>query len=273
MELRMSPYKPAEVPHFNYEELKSAVLERMARYEVTVYTDDQIKQAKADKANLNKLRKALNDERIRLEKEYMNPFNEFKAQVNEIISYIDKPVKLIDEQVREYDERKKADKMTEIANFFNSCDNPVGIKLEQIMDIKWLNASVSMKSIQDTIDAKFEQIEKDLSVIRSLPAYAFEAEQEYISTLDLAKAVREANKRQEMDERKAAYEAEQARRKAEQEAMQQTATGAKMEPVEPEPVADLPEREWIAFQALLSIEEAAALGNYFKTRGIKYKAI
>lgn len=277
MELKMQPYSIPEAVSFNYEELKTALIEKAKLYESIVYSDDQIKFAKEDRAGLNRLKKALNDERIRLEREYMQPLATFKAQINDIITIIDKPVQAIDKQVKAFDEQKKADKMTEIANFFNSCDNPAGIKLEQIMDIKWLNASVSMKSIQDTIDAKFEQIEKDLSVIRSLPAYAFEAEQEYISTLDLAKAVREANKRQEMDERKAAYEAEQAKRKADQEAT--IRESRKVEPVRnpdelpAEPIHEAPEREWIAFQALLSIEEAAALGNYFKTRGIKYKAI
>lgn len=277
MELKMQPYSVPEAVSFNYEELKTALIEKAALYESIVYSDDQIKFAKEDRAGLNRLKKALNDERIRLEREYMQPLATFKAQINDIITIIDKPVQAIDRQVKKFEEQKKADKMTEIANFFNSCDNPAGIKLEQIMDIKWLNASVSMKSIQDAIDARLEQVEKDLAVIRSLPAYAFEAEQEYISSLDLAKAVREANKRQEMDERKAAYEAEQAKRKAEQEAT--IRESRKVEPVKnpdelpTEPKREMPEREWLSFQALLSIEEAAALGSYFKSHGIQYKPI
>lgn len=275
MELRMAPYKPAEVPQFNYEELKAAVQERMARYEVAVYTDDQIKQAKADKANLNKLRKALNDERIRLEKEYLIPFNEFKAQVNEIISYIDRPVKLIDEQVRNFDERQKEEKYKKIAAYWHevlAADKvPAGIRFDHLFSEKWLNASVSMKSIQEAIDAKIEQFDKDLAVIRSLPAYAFEAKEVYLSALDLAKAVSEAHRLEETAKRKAAYEAEQAQLKAEQ-----AATIAKKETVEPEPVADMPaepKREWIAFQAYLTPDEARALGQYMKSNGIKYKAV
>ena len=64
-----------------------------------MYTDDQIKNAKSDRADLNKLKKALNDERIRCEKEYMQPFNIFKAQIDGIIKIIDKPVELIVKQL------------------------------------------------------------------------------------------------------------------------------------------------------------------------------
>ena len=57
--------------------MKQELTEKVSMYETLVYTDDQIKEAKADKAQLNKLKKALNDERIRIEKEYMG--KSFKA--------------------------------------------------------------------------------------------------------------------------------------------------------------------------------------------------
>ena len=91
MQLKMSDYQLPEKILFNYDELKQELLEKVSMYETLVYTDEQIKDAKADKAALNKLKKALNDERIRLEKEYMRPFNEFKGKINEIIAIIDKP--------------------------------------------------------------------------------------------------------------------------------------------------------------------------------------
>lgn len=85
MELRVNEVAIPEKIDFNYEELKAELTSKVSFYETLVYTDDQIKDAKADKANLNKLKRALNDERIRREKEYMQPFNVFKAQINEII--------------------------------------------------------------------------------------------------------------------------------------------------------------------------------------------
>lgn len=108
MELRVNEVAIPEKIDFNYEELKAELISKVSFYETLVYTDDQIKDAKADKANLNKLKKALNDERIRKEKEYMQPFNVFKAQINEIIGIIDKPIAVIDEQVKAYDEKTQS---------------------------------------------------------------------------------------------------------------------------------------------------------------------
>lgn len=277
MELKMRPYEVPETVSFNYEELKTALAEKAQLYETVVYTEDQVKTAKEDRASLNRLKKALNDERIRQEREYMQPFNAFKAQINEIIAIIDKPIAAIDMQIREYEEQQKETKFAKIEEFFNSCELPAPVKFLQILDPKWLNASVPMKTIQEAITARLEQMESDLSAIRQLPAYAFEAEQTYLASFDLAKAIKEAHRLQEMAERKAAHEAEVKRRIAEQAASMKVYGGmaafsaeAKAEP------ADLPEepqREWIAFQAYLTPEEAKALGNYMKTNGIKYKAV
>ena len=81
MELKVNEYQLPEQILFNYEELKAELTEKVQHYETLVYTDDQIKEAKADRATLNKLKKALSDERIRREREYMQPFNSIHRRV------------------------------------------------------------------------------------------------------------------------------------------------------------------------------------------------
>ena len=111
MEFKVNEYQlPAELT-FNYEELKQGLTEKVEMYKTLVYSEEQIKEAKADRASLNKLKSALNDERIRLEKEYMKPFNDFKSKVAEIIKIIDEPIAMIDTQVKGYEEKKKAEKL------------------------------------------------------------------------------------------------------------------------------------------------------------------
>lgn len=276
MELRMTPYTVPEALSFNYEELKAALIEKTALYETIVYTDDQVKTAKEDRANLNRLKKALNDERIRQEREYMQPFATFKAQINEIIAIIDKPVQVIDRQVKAFEEQQKAEKKLLIESYWHEVlqDDkvPAAVCFSHIFDEKWLNASVPMKTIQKAIDDKLVKIAEDLAVVRELPAHAFEAEQSYLATLDLAQAVSTAHRLAEMAAKKAAYEAEQAKRKEEQTA----ATVRESRNVETASADELPaepKREWIAFQAYLTPDEARALGQYMKTNGIKYKAV
>lgn len=232
MEIRVESIQLPERIGFNYEELKQELEAKVSMYETIVYTDDQIQEAKKDKANLNKLKKALNDERIRREKEYMQPFNDFKAKVNEIISIIDKPVAVIDKQVKEYEEKQKQDKRNKISEIYtNLCvETGLGVGLEQIWNDKWLNASVSLKSIQEEMTARFEQIAMDIKIINDLPEYSFEAKEMYERTLDVRSALAEANRLAEMAKRKAEQErlAEE-RRKAEMERLAAEAEAKKQE--------------------------------------------
>lgn len=270
MELKVNAVAIPEAITFNYEELKAELLQKVSVYETMVYGEDQIKEAKADRANLNRLKKALNDERIKREKEYMQPFNQFKAQISEIISIIDKPVAVIDKQVKEYEEHQKAEKMDQIDSFFceqwNSRNLPAAVEIDKIMDHKWLNSSVSMKSIQEAIIAKLDQIENDLAVVRGLPSYAFEAEQEYLASMDLAKAIGYTHRLQAIAEMKAAHEAEQAKKEETKQPESVNYGSSKSEFTVNEP-----SRQWIGFQAFLSVDEAKALGQFMKDNGIKYK--
>lgn len=277
MELKINEVAlPAPIT-FNYEELRAELLSKVSVYETMVYTEDQVKEAKADRAALNRLKKALNDERIRQEKDYMQPFNTFKAQVGELVKIIDKSVSVVDKQVKEFEEQQKAEKLKAIEEYWHSvlADNkvPETVSFKQILDDKWLNASVSMKSIQGAIDGKLEQIAKDLDVIDSLPSFAFEARECYMDTLDLAKAVSEAHRLQEQAEKRAAWEAEQQKRKEEAAAAPIKSTQVTANINDPDDIENCPVRQWIGFQALLSADEARALGAWLRGNGIKYKAI
>ena len=287
MELRIEPYNLPEQPQFNYEELEELVQQKMATYEAAVYTDDQMRQAKVDIAALRKLRTALNNERIKQERAYMEPFKQFKEKIDNLIKIIDRPIAAIDKQVKAADERRKAEKQKAIEEFFAGCKFPVAIRLDQIFDPKWLNASCSMETIKEDIMLRMERARNDIAAIRELPEYAFEAEQCYMTTLDLSKALNEAHRLRDMAARKAeaerlkaeriaAVEAAEARMKEQQAQIeQQAATVAKSETVEPEPAADPFEgvRHWLTFKARMTIEDAKALRSFFVDRGIEFEVM
>lgn len=278
MELKITGFQAPGKISFNYEELKQQIQTRAADYASLVYADDQIANAKKDRADLNRLKKALNDERIRQEKEFLQPFNEFKSQVKELCDIIDVATASVDKQVKEFEDQKKAEKLNAIEEYWHSvlaADKiPAAVSFRMIFESKWLNASVSMKSIQEAIDGKVEQIRKDLDVVDSLPSYIFEARECYLDTLDLARAVSEAHRLQEQAEKRTAWEAEQQKRKEE------AAAAAAVRPTQvmtnindPDDIENLPARQWVSFQAFLSADEVKALGTWLRNSGIKYKAI
>lgn len=275
MELKITELQLPGKISFNYEDLKRELSAKVKVYESLVYGDDQIQAAKADRADLNRLKKALNDERIRQEKEFLQPFNEFKAQVKELCDIIDVATASVDKQVKEFEDQKKAEKLNAIEEYWHSvlaADKiPAAVSFRMIFESKWLNASVSMKSIQEAIDGKVEQIRKDLDVVDSLPSYIFEARECYLDTLDLARAVSEAHRLQEQADKKAAWEAEQQTRKAEAAAVKPVQVMTNIN--DPDDIENISSRQWVSFQALLSTDEAKALGAWLRNSGIKYKAI
>lgn len=290
MELRVNEVTIPEKISFNYEELKAELTEKVAFYETLVYTDDQVKDAKADRATLNKLKKTLNDERIRREKEYMQPFNEFKAQVNEIIGIIDKHIAVIDKQVKEFEDQKKANKQNAIEELFATIGFQNFVTLEKIWDPKWLNASVSMKSIEEQMRSRMYQIGDDVLTLHNLPEFGFEATEVYKQTLDINKAIKEAQRMAEIAKAKAEAEAKkkaaEEARKAEEErkAKEIKEEQTVIAPAEPNEQAVTPsepvqsadstqERMVVRFEVLLTTEDAYALKEFFKSRSIEFKAI
>ena len=274
MELKINEIAIPDQIVWNFEELKTELAEKVREYEITIYSEDQIKEAKADRAALNKLKKALNDERIRREKEYMKPFAEFKAQVAEVISIIDKPVYLIDQQIKTYEERRRQEKEDEIRGFLKTYQIPYGIDPERIFDGSWLNASVSMRNIKLEIQDLINNIMADIKTLEELPEDKDLAISAYVETLNLRTALQRV--RDEQDRRakleKIRQELEAAAAKAEQE---------KQEAPKPEPQAEKPSEKqpdptatvngrWIEFKAFLTAKQAAELKEFFTSRGILY---
>ena len=190
---------------WNYEELKSDLTTALKDYESRVYTEDTIAEAKEDRAKLNKLKKAINDERIAREKEYMQPFNEFKTQAKELCDMIETASSGIGEQLEAFEQKRIDEKTSHIQSLFDDVasnyDLPF-ITLDKVMNDKWLNKATSDKTIIEEITERFEKAMKDLEVIRKMPSYSFEAEEAYKTCLDLNTALEEGEKIAEIQQKK-----------------------------------------------------------------------
>ncbi len=291
MELRVNEVTiPEEIKVLNFEELKAELKDKAEYYGSLLYTDEQIKDAKADRAMLNKFKNTANSERIRKEKEYMNPFNQFKSQINELIAIVDKPIAVIDERIAAYNDEQKAQKKKAIEELFAGMGFQSFVTLEKIFDPKWLNASVSMKSIEEQMRSRMYQIGDDVLTLHNLPEFGFEATEVYKQTLDINKAIKEAQRMAEIAKAKAEAEAKkkaaEEARKAEEErkAKEIKEEQTVIAPAEPNEQAVTPsepvqsadstqERMVVRFEVLLTTEDAYALKEFFKSRSIEFKAI
>lgn len=273
MELRVDNYQLPEAISFNYDELKTSLIEKTEAYTKLVYTEDNIKAAKEDRADLNRLKKALNDERLRRQKEYMKPFDAFKSQIDEIISIIDKPVLAIDKQIKEYEQIKQDEKRNNIEDMFKSMLFPEFVRIDQLWNAKWLNATYSMNNIEKELLEKKENIIKECQTLATLPSYSHEAVHFYQKTLDIAQALAKVRELTEAEEAKKRMLEEEARRKEEEAKKKE----------EPQPVPELkaeekaePEPEpqmWVSFAAFINKTQAKALKEFLNNNHITFRPI
>lgn len=256
---------------WNQEEVKAWVAARVQDYKNIAYTEDQVKDMKKDRADLNKLRTAFESERKRLKKVCMEPYNLFEQQVKEVVALIDEPIQLIDSQLYELEERRKQQKKKDIEALFDTIGFQTFVTLDNIFDQKWLNASVSLGKIEEQMKSIMYKIGTDVATIGNLPEFSFEAMEVYKKTLDLNKAILEGQRLAEIQKRKQQYEEEQKRiaeEKARQEEQEQSALAEVVEetaPVEekvdasPEPVRpDLVQmdfRVWCTKKQLMDLRE------------------
>ena len=285
MELRVNEVAiPEEIKVLNFEELKAELKDKAEYYGSLLYTDEQIKDAKADRAMLNKFKNTANSERIRKEKEYMNPFNQFKSQINELIAIVDKPIAVIDERIAAYNDEQKAQKKKAIEELFAGMGFQSFVTLEKIWDPKWLNASTSMKSVEEQMRSRMYEIGDNVLRISQFPEFSFEAMEAFKETLLIDTAVDVVQKNREMEQKKAAAKAAEEARKAQEERKAQeikeelsqtviVPSEQNKQAVTPSELAQSEPKFPVRFEAIMTEKQGEELNLWFAERNIEFKAI
>ncbi len=228
MELKiLSPQEGGFVKEiqWNNEELKAEIAEKMQEYKSLAFTEETIKEAKADRAKLNKLKTAFEDERKRIKKLCMAPYDTFEKQVKELIALIDEPIRLIDGQIKEVEERKRIEKKGQILEFYKGAVGTLKgiLPFEKVFRPEYLNATRSMKSITEEIQGVIDRVNSDLDTIESFGSkYELQIKDVYLRTLDLSSAMQEKARLEEV-ERRLAERRQEEQRRAEEKAAREAA--------------------------------------------------
>ena len=277
---------------WNADEIAEYVAGRVGYYKNLVYTDDQIVEAKKDRAELNKFISALKAKDREIKKLCLQPYEEFHQKMQMIIAQVEEPVNLIDKQVKDYEDQQKAAKTEEIKKLFAEKGFQPWVTLDRIWNQSWLNKSYSLKKIEADMSTIQHSIGEDILLINQMGEGQPAALREYQRSMDKTKAV-EAGKRyieakyaeQRMAETIGRQRDEEARR-AQEEIDRDL--GIAPAPVEahteaPEPVSvapaqeaeqrQAPETKKISFSVWVTREQLAALNKCLKDNGIKFEQI
>lgn len=191
---------------WNNEELKAEIAAKMAEYKGIVFTEENIREAKADRSNLRRLKEAFEAERKRIKKLCMEPYERFEAQVREVTALIDEPIRLIDAQIKEAEEQRRGQKRKDIESMFESIGFQSFVSLDMIFDERWLNATMPLGKIEEQMRERMFRIGQDVLAISQLPEFSFEAMENYKRTLDVALAIQEGQRLSDIQKRKAEHE-------------------------------------------------------------------
>lgn len=156
----------------NYADIKATLEAHLEHYRGLVYDDESIKDAKADKATLNKLIKSLDDERKKIQAVYEKPAKDFKKLVDELITLIKvDTVPLIGEQITEYEDGLKEKRKKLIKRSYLNIIPPEyneQLPLDSIMDEKWLNQTKTMKQVEAEMTEIINVYRRDIVMINNI---------------------------------------------------------------------------------------------------------
>lgn len=250
---------------FNFEELKAELSERLEYYNGLVVTEETIKEGKAERAKLSKLREAVEAKRKEVKRECMAPYTDFERKVKELVAIIDAPIAAIDGQIKAFDDLRREEKRADIRRAYEAIvpgEQRDIIPLERVFDPKWLNATVKMKAVEEALAEIVRRTDGDLLVLDTVePEFAAAVRTRYVETLDIGAALRY---------KQALRDAEEAAKRRATTPVRASATvnipGA-------EPVYPREKMYLLRLEFYLTQPQATALKQFLVENGIDYEKI
>lgn len=197
---------------WNFEELKQEITVKANDYMNLVYSNEQMKEAKKDRANLRKFVTALEDKRKEIKRQVMIPYSDFEKKEKELVAIVNQAVSNIDTQVKGYEEGLRQEKLKKVKEIYAEAIGDLDriIPFEKIFKDSWLNVSTTLKSITEEIEEIRDKVDSDLKVINAdASPYVFEMKEEYLKAFDLTAAMMKKQKLEETAKKKTLFEEEQ----------------------------------------------------------------
>lgn len=277
LKLVISPLKKMEAIKFNYEELKGGLQESLKKYQNLVYTSQNIKEAKDDRATLNALKKSLNDEKIKIKKEFEVPYKDFEDKIKELIELVDKPASEIDKQVKIFEEAEKVKKRESIENIYaeNIGSYADLIPLQQIYDSRWENKTYKETDIKKEIQDIVKKADSDIKVIAELKSeFEFQIKDTYFRTLDLGQALVEKQRLEKQKELLTTIKQQQVEVKVDPinniDSVDSVRYAVGIDNSNEESTSVEEKMISVAFRVECTESQLKALGEFMKANGIKY---
>lgn len=205
-------------PKGNLDDIQQNIDALLASYTGRVYTSEEIKDAKKDRAQLNAWEKQLAAAAKALKDHYMTALNDELGRITKMRGQIKECSGAIDKQVKAVEEAEKAEKGRALLLIYKDAigeDLEPLIPFDRLLVPQWLNKSTPLSTAGRELRKAIAQRREELRIIRATCGEDADAcTTEYLRNLSLNEALNEYQRRK--DSREKQRQAEAARLAAEQ---------------------------------------------------------
>lgn len=199
---------------WNYAAIKEAALAKAKEYTGIIYEDADEAAMKRDKADINRIINAIEDERKRIKKQCMAPYDAFEGQVKDVLSPLRDAVAQIEKGLTEIDRKWRAKRKEFLQGVYADAYSGIteAIPFEKTVREEYFKKAYTDKKLEKAYRDIAAQAQQDIESIMGLDAkYQAPAISAYLPTFSLSDAQAEAFRLQKLDE------AMEQRRRAEEE--------------------------------------------------------
>lgn len=173
----------------NISEVKEKVIKLNEYYKNITFTEDTMKQATEEKANVNKFKKAVADYRKNIIAEYKKPIEIFENTAKETEKILADTYNTINEQVEKYKNIQKEQIEKEVKDYFEEYKTANNIDFITYKQARInVTLSASMKSLKEQVKTFIDKVVDDLNLIETQEHKA-EILVEYKQSLNVSQAI------------------------------------------------------------------------------------
>lgn len=278
MELKITtPMAPGILPEvqWNNEELRKDVAGKAEEYKNTAYTAEQLPEMRKDRAKLNALVTAFEDQRKQVKKFYNTPYDKFEKEVKEVLAPVRDAITLIDKGIAEVEKKYREDRKAKMQEMYEKYVGDLRglVPFTRTVKEEYYKKAFTDKKLEQAYIDFFGRIREDMKALEELPErFRDKALLKYVESFSLSDALREGKRLEElekaMEERRRNQEAEEAARdavkqreepQARPQAQAQQQEAPITEPVntanEEEPIISLDFRAWGTKAQLMGLRQ------------------
>lgn len=183
-----------------YKNIKKQALQLAEDIKTVEVNEDNLKQSKKLLAAVNKRCKELDDERIKIKKMMLEPYQDFEEQVKEIVGIVKEADAEVRNQVKYLEDFERLQKEDALKNIYEKRKTlyTLGdlIPFEKFLQPKHMNKTSSIEKVEAEMVEFLEQTEKDVKVLQKMPDLQAHVAA-YLKTFDLADAMTKVSKEKE----------------------------------------------------------------------------